>query len=87
MARPKLIVLDNFLPGLGQKEKRRLLDHLFSITGEPSCGLVLVSNERKVMERADRVVVLEGGKMIAQGNFESIRQLPQVQELLLEQEL
>jgi len=74
----ELLVFDDISSALDVDTERRLWDGLFA-HGEVTC--LVVSHRRAALERADRVVVLDEGCVVAQGSLEEV--LPVMPELAL----
>jgi len=72
----ELLVFDDISSALDVETERRLWDGLFS-SGDVTC--LVVSHRRAALERADRVIVLEEGRVAAQGSLEEV--LPVMPEL------
>ncbi len=62
---PKLILLEDKFNQMNGTDKKRLLDHLLS----QGNTVIAVSNDPRVAERFDRVIVLDNGKLIGDGKF------------------
>lgn len=76
----ELLVFDDLSSALDVETERRLWDGLFA-SREVSC--LVVSHRRAALERADRVIVMEGGRVQAQGSLESVlRSSPDLRLLL-----
>ncbi len=71
-----LLVFDDISSALDVETERRLWDGLFR-SGDVTC--LVVSHRRAALERADRVIVLDEGRVIAQGSLEDV--LPAMPEL------
>lgn len=71
---PRLLVLDEAFSGIDARKKQRLLDALLS----PECRatVLLISHDLDVVMRANRVLVLAEGRIIASGKPEALMQAP-----------
>ncbi len=75
--RPKLLLLDEPMAGMGPDESERMLSLLQSLRGETT--LLLVEHDMNAVFRlADRISTLVSGRVIACGTPEEIRQHPEV---------
>ena len=75
--RPKLLLLDEPMAGMGPDESERMLSLLQSLRGETT--LLLVEHDMNAVFRlADRISTLVAGRVIACGTPEEIRQHPEV---------
>ncbi len=78
MARPKLLVADEPTSMLDPSEQARLLVILRELQVEMGLGLVLVSHDIAVVRKVtDRVVVLDGGRVVEHGRAERFSATPQ----------
>ena len=77
--RPLLLCLDEPAAGLNARESRGFNELLYSIRAEEGIALLLIEHDMSVVMRiSDHVVVLDYGKMIADGTPEEVRNDPQV---------
>jgi branched-chain amino acid transport system ATP-binding protein len=82
---PRLLLLDEPAGGLGADEVRELGERIRALRG--SMAVMLVEHRMDlVMSACDRVVVLDFGRVIAQGDPATIRRDPQVLEAYLGRE-
>lgn len=77
-AEPKLIALDEPAAGLNTEESRRLADMIRRIADQGITVLLIEHDMTLVMNTADKVVVLDFGKHIAEGTPAEIRKDPAV---------
>ncbi|MGB9627259.1 MAG: ABC transporter ATP-binding protein [Thermodesulfobacteriota bacterium] len=76
---PKLLLLDEPMAGMNLEEKEDMARFIIDIYELKRISIVLVEHDMEVvMDIAERLVVLDFGKKIAEGNPEEIRQNPQV---------
>ena len=77
--RPLLLCLDEPAAGLNARETDALNELLYSIRAEKGIALLLIEHDMSVVMRiSDHIVVLDYGKVIADGTPEEIRNNPQV---------
>ncbi|HEX5698197.1 MAG TPA: ABC transporter ATP-binding protein [Rhodoferax sp.] len=75
--RPKLLLLDEPMAGMGPDESERMLGLLQNLRGETT--LLLVEHDMNAVFRlADRISTLVSGRVIACGTPDEIRQHPEV---------
>ncbi|MDE2228731.1 MAG: ABC transporter ATP-binding protein [Alphaproteobacteria bacterium] len=75
---PKLLLLDEPAAGCNPVETAELIGLVRNIA-EQGVTIVLVEHDmRFVMQISDRVLVLDGGRMLAEGSPEAVRQNPEV---------
>ncbi|MCL2654109.1 MAG: ABC transporter ATP-binding protein [Coriobacteriia bacterium] len=80
---PKLICLDEPAAGMNTTESKRLNDLIFGLRDRGLTVLLIEHDMKVVMNLAERIYVLDFGKLIAQGNPEEIQNNPQVIEAYL----
>jgi ATP-binding cassette subfamily B multidrug efflux pump len=66
----KLLILDNVLSAVDNQTERFLLNQIFDNTHSQSS--IIVSHRPAVMERADRIILLDKGEIVAQGNHKHL---------------
>ena len=76
--RPKLLFLDEPAAGMSEEEIDRLIDLIRIIRDRGISILVVEHRMRLVMNVAERIVVLNYGKKIAEGTAEEIQDNPEV---------
>ncbi len=79
---PKLLILDEPTQGLSDAEIAGFCDLVRDIAGEATV-LLIEHNMAVVMELAQRITVMDNGRILAQGAPEEIRANRQVQEAYL----
>ena len=70
---PKLLLLDEPVVGMNPYETQITIDTLFKIRDMGHTILVIEHDMRLVMSSSDRIVVLDHGEKIAEGNPEEIQ--------------
>jgi peptide/nickel transport system ATP-binding protein len=77
---PKLIVADEPTSALDVTVQQVILDHLEGLRRELGLGILLVTHDLGVaVDRSDRVVVMERGRVVEQGPVERIVQRPRAE--------
>ncbi len=80
LKRPKLMILNNFFTTFSKNEKKKLLDYL--LKGEQRPTLVAFSNDPMVLSACQRVVILDAGKIKADGQFDQLLQQGEFNEII-----
>ena len=76
----ELLVFDDLSSALDVETERRLWDGLFE-TQDVTC--LVVSHRRAALERADRVIVMEAGRIAAQGSLAEVMEAsPELREMV-----
>src|SRR5690606_34030038 len=76
----ELLVFDDLSSALDVETERRLWNGLFA---SRDATYLVVSHRRAALERADRVIVMDAGRIMAQGTLDEVlRQAPDVHLLL-----
>ena len=78
--RPRLLLLDGFLPGVGPAERHRILDQLLD-PAHP-WTVVLASTNPRELARCPRLLVLREGQLVADGPHAQVVNQPEVRALL-----
>lgn len=81
--RPKLLVLDEPTAGMNQSETAEVLEQLLELKAEGQAILLVEHKLDLVMAVSDRIIVMDGGRIIAQGRPEEVRHDPAVIEAYL----
>jgi branched-chain amino acid transport system ATP-binding protein len=80
---PQLLVLDEPTAGMNQSETAEVLQQLLELKAEGQAILLVEHKLDLVMTVSDRVIVMDGGRIIAQGPPEVVRRDPAVIEAYL----
>jgi ABC-type branched-subunit amino acid transport system ATPase component len=81
---PQLLMLDEPASGLDDVEAERLGAHIQAVRAATGCAVLLVEHDANfVMTHSDRVVVLDLGRVIADGTPETVQENPAVKAAYL----
>jgi branched-chain amino acid transport system ATP-binding protein len=76
--KPKLLVLDEPTAGMNQSETAEVLEQLLDLKAEGQAILLVEHKLDLVMAVSDRIIVMDGGRIIAEGRPDQVRQDPAV---------
>ncbi len=68
--KPKLLLIDEFFYNAEKNEKENILQHLFNPSNK--WGIVIISNDREIMKKCDRLVMMDQGNILITGTFEEL---------------
>lgn len=82
---PKVIMLDEPSSGMDDRDTDALMDDIRRVMAErPGISFLIIEHDmRLVSALPHRVIVIDYGRKIADGQFEDIRRMPEVQEAYL----
>jgi branched-chain amino acid transport system ATP-binding protein len=80
---PRLLVLDEPTAGMNQSETSEVLEQLLELKAEGQTILLVEHKLDLVMTVSDRIIVMDGGRIIAVGTPEAVRSDPAVIEAYL----
>ncbi len=84
-ARPELLLLDEPAAGCNEKETREIEALLKSLVADGTTIVLVEHDMRLVMNVSDHIIVLDHGRMLAEGRAEEVRENPAVIEAYLGQ--
>jgi len=82
-AKPSLLLSDETMAGLSSSEVDEVLDILFALNERGVAVIMIEHIMRAVMKFSERIVVLDAGKMIADGSPDEIVANPDVERAYL----
>jgi ATP-binding cassette subfamily C (CFTR/MRP) protein 1 len=71
------VVLDDFMSGLDPRTARRISDNLLARDGyfrRAGISVILSAHDAQVLSQMDKVILLDGGKLLDLGSYDEIRQ-------------
>lgn len=83
MSRPKLLLLDEPSAGLMPKVVREIFEMIRTIPQQGKTVLLVEQNARKALSVADRVAVLEVGRIVLEGPVSELRDDPRIKAAYL----
>ena len=79
VAEPKFLILDEPMAGMNQEEKEDMARYVLDVNEERGTTVVLIEHDMGVvMDISRRVVVLDRGRAIAEGDPKSVQANPEV---------
>jgi len=81
---PKLLLMDEPTAGMAPRERIELMRLTAQIAREKSIGVLFTEHDMDVVfEHANRILVLDRGRLIAEGSPDEVRRNPQVRAIYL----
>jgi len=75
MSEPSVVLLDEPLAGVNPTLGKQIIDHIMELIEVKSCTVLIVEHNAKIMlDICDRIVVLNEGKKIADGQPQDVKQ-------------
>lgn len=69
--KPKLLLVDEFFYNSEKSEKQEILKEIFSKENE--WAVFIISTDPTIMKMSDKVVVMEEGRIVAQGTYDELK--------------
>jgi len=80
--RPKLLLMDEPTAGMGTRERLKLMELTAQIVRDRSIGVLFTEHDMDVVfAHADRIIVLNYGKLIAEGAPQEVRENKKVRQI------
>jgi ATP-binding cassette subfamily B protein len=73
--KPKLLILDDSLSAVDTKTEHTILNNLKEVM--QGCTSIIISHRVSSLKLADKIVVLEDGRIVESGTYETLLKLPQ----------
>ena len=67
---PKALIMENTLKHVNPELKAKLIEIFLN----GSWTLVMISDDEEILKRADKILIMDAGKVVFQGNYEGYRQ-------------
>ena len=82
--RPRLLLMDEPTAGMSPRSRGRLMDLVSALAHEQNIAVLFTEHDMDIVfGHADRVIVLDRGRIIAEGSPDAIRADPRVQSVYL----
>lgn len=79
VAKPKLLVIDEFFYNADKQEKERMLKQILS--SETQCSVLIISNEKTIMEQCNKVVLMQKGNVADTGTYAQLLNKGLIQQI------
>jgi branched-chain amino acid transport system ATP-binding protein len=83
MQRPKVALLDEVAAGVHPRLRQIMLDAIRTLRDAGTTFLIIEHDMELAQDICDRIIVMDAGKIVAQGSFEEISHDPHVMEAYL----
>ena len=81
---PRLLLMDEPTAGMSRGERGQMMDEVSALVRDRGIGVLFTEHDMDVVfAHADRIIVLDHGRIIAEGSSESVRANEQVREVYL----
>lgn len=79
VSKPKLLVIDEFFYNADRQEKERILSQILS--PNTTCSLLIISNEKTIMEQCNKVILMQSGNVLATGTYAQLLNNGSIQQI------
>lgn len=71
---PEILIIENFFPRIEKSDKADIID--FITDQEKHWTLIAVSNDKRLAQNCDRILIMKKGQIVLEGKFDEIKNEP-----------
>ncbi|MFY7787601.1 MAG: ABC transporter ATP-binding protein, partial [Thermoflexibacteraceae bacterium] len=83
--RPQILILNDFLHDLNKEERQRIIK--FILDKHNPWTLISVSNEPLILQGCDRIILMNKGRVIEQGTYQTLLGNPVFQQVVADDDI